>query len=43
MSGVSLWDFTVFPDLEGAFPDLDNHFQMPKIALDQRALVTQIP
>ena len=31
---VSLWDFGVFPDLEGPVPDLDKDFQTLKIALD---------
>ena len=28
----SLLDFWVFPDIEGAFPDLDSHIQKLKIA-----------
>ena len=33
-AGGSGGDLVVFPDLEGTFPDLDNHFQSVKIALD---------
>ena len=34
LSGESIRDFAVFPNLEGTFPDLDNHFHILKIALD---------
>ena len=34
-----LLDFGVFSDLEGAFPDLDNHLQNLKIALDLQFLL----